>query len=95
MTKNKKPLSDCCRAEIKYSDFSPDFIGNNPKTMKVGTVSAICSKCNQPCNFYIPIRKVWNRNPKTQIIPNKKKKKNKSTKLTPKEIKEFLKNEDF
>lgn len=41
----------------------------------------------------IKIRKTWARNPKIQIIPNKKRKK--STKLTPKELKEIHKNEDF
>jgi hypothetical protein len=91
--KNKKSLSNCCRAEIKFSEFAPDFIGDNSKEMKIGTCSAICIKCNKSCNFYVPIRKTWNRKPQTQIIPNKKKQK--STKLTPKELQELHKNEDF
>ena len=42
---------------------------------------------------YNKIRQVWIKNPKTQIIPNKKK--SKSIKLTPKELREIHKNEDF
>jgi hypothetical protein len=87
--KRNKILSSCCRAEIRFSDPSPDFIGDDPKTMKIGTCSAICSKCNKPCNIYTPIRKVWTRNPKTQILEDNR------GKLTEKEIKKILKEEDF
>lgn len=72
MKKRNKILSKCCRAEIRYSDFAPDFFGDDPKTMQIGTVSAICTKCNKPCNFYIPIRRTWIRNPKTQIRGDKR-----------------------
>ena len=65
--KRSKIKSECCKAEVHYSNFAPDFIGDDPHTMKIGTVSVICSKCNQPCNIYIPIRRTWTRNPKTQI----------------------------
>ena len=93
MKKKNNLKSSCCRAKVRFSDFAPDFIGDDPKTIKIGTCYATCTKCGEPCNTYIPIRKVWTRNPKTQIVPNKNKKS--STKLTDKEIREFLKGEDF
>jgi L-lactate utilization protein LutB len=70
--KRSKIKSECCKAEVRYSDPAPDFIGDDPKTMRIGTVYAICTKCNQPCNIYIPIRKVWTRNPKTQVQGDKR-----------------------
>ena len=87
MVKKNKIKSECCHAEVRYSDFSPDFIGDDPKVMKVGTICAICSKCNQPCNIYIPIRKTWTRNPKTQVQGDKRGKIRK--KEVEKEIKEI------
>lgn len=45
----KDHRSKCCNAEVK-TDMSPDFIGDDPKTMTIGTVSFICTKCNKPCN---------------------------------------------
>jgi L-lactate utilization protein LutB len=91
--KKNKIKSACCRAEIRYSDFTPDFIGDNPKTMTIGTCCCICSKCNKSCNIYIPIRKTWTRNPKTQILEDNRKKQKKL--FTDKELKEFRKEEDF
>jgi len=94
MGKKKSNLkSECCKVEVRYSDCAPDFIGDDPKTMQIGTCCCICSKCNQPCNIYVPIRKTWKINPQTKIIPNKKKKL--STKLSAKELKEIHKNEDI
>jgi CO dehydrogenase/acetyl-CoA synthase alpha subunit len=93
MKKKNNYKSDCCRAKVRFSDFAPDFIGDDPKTMKIGTCYYICTKCEEACDIYIPIRKVWARNPSEQIIGNKRKKV--SVKLTDKEIKEILKNEDF
>lgn len=91
--KNKKSnlKSICCNAEIK-TNMSPDFVGDNPENQIIGTCYYICTKCNQPCDVYSKQRKVWTRNPKTQIIQSKKKK---STKLTPKELKEIHSQEDF
>ena len=66
--------STCCKAEIKLSDLSPDFIGDNPKTMRIGTCYSVCTKCHQPCDIYSNERKFWTRNSKTQIIPDKRKK---------------------
>jgi len=85
--------STCCKAEIKYSDFTPDFIGDDPKTMTTGTCCCICSKCGQQCNVMSNKRRTWTINPVERIVPNKKKKS--STKLTPKELKEIHLNEDF
>ena len=94
MAKKKSNLkSVCCNAEIKYSEIAPDFVRDNPQTMTVGTVSCLCTKCGEPCNIYLKKRKTWKINPKTRIIPNKKKKS--STKLTTKELKEIKENEDF
>jgi hypothetical protein len=91
MNKKNNYKSSCCRAKVRLSNPAPDFIGDKNPT--IGTCYAICTKCNQPCDLHIPIRKTWKINPKTQIIPNKKKPK--STKLTPKELKEIHLHEDF
>jgi len=93
--KNKKSVlvSTCCKAPIVYSNPAPDFIGDKEEDMVIGTCCCLCSKCQEPCNIMSIERKFWTRNPVTQIIPNKKKKS--STKLTPKELKEIHKNEDF
>jgi hypothetical protein len=85
--------SECCKAEIRYSESAPDFIGDDPKTMRVGTCCAICSKCGKPCSFYIPRRKTWKINPITKVKGDGRGKI--KEKLTEKEIKEFRKNEDF
>jgi hypothetical protein len=45
----KDHRSKCCNEPVK-TDISPDFIGDDPKTMTIGTVSFICTKCNKPCN---------------------------------------------
>jgi len=78
--------STCCKAEIKYSNFSPDFIGDKSETMTVGTCSCICSKCGEPCNIMSIQRKTWTRNPITQIQKDKRQKIHK--KETDKQIKE-------
>jgi hypothetical protein len=88
-----KTLSACCHAPIRSSEPAPDFIGDDPKTMQVGTCYCICTKCNNPCNFYIPIRKTWAINPKTKI--NGDKRERITEHLTKKEIEEIRKNEDF
>jgi len=47
--------SKCCNADVKYV-MSPDFIGDDPKKMQVGTCSFVCEKCGKPCdaNFIDP-----------------------------------------
>jgi len=84
--------STCCNAVAKV-EMTSDFIGDNPKTMRVGTCHYICTKCQEVCDVYLKQRKTWTRNPKTQIIGDKRAKKEK--KLTKKEIEEFRRNEDF
>jgi hypothetical protein len=91
--KKSKIKSECCHAEIRYSDIAPDFIEDNPATMRIGTCYCICSKCNQPCNIYVPIRKTWAINPKTKVKGDEHGKFN--NKLTKKEIENYRKNEDF
>jgi len=46
-------ISECCNAIVTTTDLAPDFIGDDPKTMTVGTVSLICSKCKQFCNIKV------------------------------------------
>jgi L-lactate utilization protein LutB len=84
--------STCCGVDIKV-DMSPDFIGDNPKTMQVGTCCYMCSKCNQPCDVYANTRKTWNRNPATKVKGDERGKF--KEKLTKKEIDKIRKNEDF
>jgi L-lactate utilization protein LutB len=55
--------------------------------MRVGTCYCICSKCNQPCNIFIPIRKTWKINPSTKVKRDKREKQR--TKEVDKEIKEI------
>lgn len=88
--KNKlsTPKSKCCYAEIKIGGLG-DFHGED----RPCTIYYMCTKCGKACDVIIMPRRTWKRNPKTQIVPNKKKKK--STKLTPKELKEIHRNEDF
>jgi L-lactate utilization protein LutB len=85
--KKSKIKSACCKAPIISSEPAPDFIGD--KNPSVGTCCCICTKCNKPCNFYIPIRRTWTINPKTKVKGDEREE------LTKKEIKKILKEEDF
>jgi L-lactate utilization protein LutB len=85
--KKSKIKSACCKAPIISSEPAPDFIGD--KNPSVGTCCCICTKCNKPCNFYIPIRRTWIINPKTKVKGDEREE------LTKKEIKKILKEEDF
>lgn len=61
MEKNITAKSTCCFAKFRVA----------------GTITkyAICCKCGKPCSItFIPRRK-WQRNPATQVQPNKKRKK--------------------
>ena len=92
MEKKKSNLkSTCCKSEVRYSNPAPDFIGDSsPQNLSkphIGTCYAICTLCGQPCNIYFPVRKVWTRNPKTQIIGDKRDKVRQ--KETDKEIQEI------
>jgi hypothetical protein len=84
MSKSKLK-SVCCKADITYSDPAPDFIGD--KNLTIGTCSCICSKCGEPCNLMINERRTWTRNPKTQILKDKRKKI--KDKITKKEINDY------
>lgn len=100
MTKRKKDKisytdnlrSDCCNADIKVS-MSADFIGDNPDIMRIGTCSYYCTKCNEACNVHVNKRKTWKINPAPRIIEDKREKK--TQKLTKREIKKILQEEDF
>lgn len=41
--------SKCCKANVKWA-ISPDFPGDDPKKMRVGTCSFECEGCGQPCD---------------------------------------------
>ena len=92
--KNKKNnlKSNCCNADIK-TDIAPDFLGDNPETMQIGTCCYICKKCNNACDVHVNERKVWKINPVTKIKGDERGKFRE--KLTKKEIEEIRKNEDF
>jgi len=51
--------SKCCNADATII-FSPDFLGDDPKKMRVGTTYFECSKCNEPCDIK-PIEEVVRR----------------------------------
>lgn len=44
--------SKCCNADAKWV-ISPDFLGDDPKKMRVGTCSFKCEKCGEPCDVKI------------------------------------------
>lgn len=83
--KRNKTKSKCCNAPIKLGGGVGDFSDND----EICTLHAICTKCNKPCEIKSQIRKVWIRNPKTQIKGDER------GKLTEKEIKKILQQEDF
>lgn len=49
--KIKEYLSNCCKAVV-VGTMSPDFIGDKPEIMTIGTCSFTCSKCGKPCDIY-------------------------------------------
>lgn len=87
MSKKNKSIykSRCCNSNVKTVSV-PDEID------KIGcTMYCVCVKCNKPCDIYIPERKTWKINPKTRIVPNKKK----DRIFTDAECKKFRDEEDF
>lgn len=80
--------SSCCNAKVIICG-----IGDFDDKDTICTMHYECKECHMDCDVHIDERRFWTRNPKTQIIPNKKKKT--STKLTPKELKEIHQQEDF
>jgi len=88
MSKKKLSVkSKCCNAPVRIGG------GENCRDKKAQiTMYHVCTKCNQPCDTIVKERKTWEINPKTRVVPNKKK----SDRLfSDKEIKKFLKEEDF
>jgi L-lactate utilization protein LutB len=86
--KKSKEKSNCCHAKVRVSGIG-DFEGDKIAC----TLYYICTKCNQPCDVYIPIRRTWNINPVTKVKGDSRGKE--KEKLTKKEIEEFRRNEDF
>jgi hypothetical protein len=86
MSNKKKPLkSKCCNADVRIEGMD-DFD-------QTCTMYHECTKCGNPCDVIIKVRKLWAINPKTRIVPNKKKKNDKL--FTDKELKKFREEEDF
>lgn len=84
---NSQFKSKCCHEAVRVS-CSPDEID------KIGcTMYYTCTGCQEACDVFIPERKTWTINPKTRVVPNKKKQNNKL--FTDKELKKFLQGEDF
>lgn len=83
--RKNKEISLCCGAKVRFN-MSPDFLGDNPKTMQIGTCYYICTKCGEACNIYTPRRRTWKRNPATKI------KKDSRTTIKEKELKKEIKN---
>jgi len=51
--------SKCCNADVKYAIY-PDFIGDDPKKMRIGTCSFECEKCGKPCDANIDLTSMKN-----------------------------------
>ena len=82
MSKKKKPLkSRCCNAPVRVEGMD-DFD-------KQCTMYHVCTKCNNACDVIIKERKTWKINPKSRIVPNKKKL------FTDKELRKLRQEEDF
>lgn len=80
MSKKKKPLkSKCCNADVNVKGME-DFD-------QVCTMYSECTKCHLPCDIIIKERRTWKINPKTRVVPNKKKDNKQSSK--------FWKEEDY
>jgi hypothetical protein len=58
--KKEFSISKCCNASV-HTNMSPDFIGDNPKTQKIGTCYYICDACGEPCDLA-----EWNKEPKSK-----------------------------
>jgi hypothetical protein len=86
--KKKSQLkSNCCNSIVRTEgggDFGKQF---------EGTFYYVCNKCRRACDVHLDDRKTWEINPKTRIVPNKKKKNEKL--FTDKELKKFREEEDY
>ena len=79
--KNSKLKSQCCNADV-IKGGRPDFAGDN----YVCTMYYVCTKCNNPCDLKIKIRKTWKINPSTKVKNDERGKQ--KIKQTEKEIRE-------
>lgn len=61
------PLSDCCKRKAIVCGPSPDFIGDDPKTMKIGTCFYRCTRCGEPCDL-APDDKAFDVPPRDKMI---------------------------
>lgn len=61
--------------------------------VKINDAGLFCTKCHNPCDYTVKVRKTWEINPKTRIAPNKKQKN--LDKLSKEEIERYRKSEDF
>lgn len=68
MKKKTNLKSNCCNAKIKVGGIG-DFEGDKIAC----TIYYVCTKCQEACDVHIQERKTWAINPKTRIVPNKKK----------------------
>jgi hypothetical protein len=66
--------SDCCNAKVK-------IVGETDPHY-------VCRRCKQVCHVIMKVRQEWGLDPSTKIIPAKKR--NKRTRLTPKEEREIM-----
>lgn len=71
--------SKCCNGKVK--------------TQGKTTMYYVCLKCKEACDVIFVERKTWTRNPATQVQGDKREKRKRL--FTDKEIREFLKHEDF
>ena len=45
----KDLVSVCCSSKVSL-EMSPDFIGDNPATMTIGTANYYCASCWEACD---------------------------------------------
>jgi len=84
-TKKESRKSVCCNSKVKIEGMN-DFD-------KQCTMYYSCGACGKPCDVIRKVRRTWAINPKTRIVPSKKAKN--INDLSAKEIRKFLKEEDF
>lgn len=73
--------SNCCNADVRQQ-----------RTDKGDTSCVyytVCTHCKKPCGVHINERQTWAINPKTRIVPNKKRL------FTDKELRKLRSEEDF
>jgi len=61
--------------------------------IKINDAGLFCTKCHNPCDYVVKIRKTWTINPSTKVKKDERKKF--QDKLTKEQIENYRKNEDF